>query len=263
MSRLVFLGTGSALPTAERGNTALAVSDPAGKRWLLIDCGGDPYRAQLRAGIGPDAVQDLLITHAHIDHIGGLPSLIESYRIGGRTAPLAIWALPEPLAVARRLLDLYSYELTLYRWPFSITVNEIQPFSHLTLAGISLRTAPMDHALPSVGMRMDLPLGQVCYTCDTQPNAHLPELARNASLLITECTFLHRQVEVARITKHLTAREAGQEAKESGAGALALVHIGGAETGDGKWAAEDAHAEAASMYGGRVFIPDDGDAIEV
>jgi ribonuclease BN (tRNA processing enzyme) len=263
MSRLVFLGTGSALPTAERGNTALAVSDRTGRRWLLIDCGGDPYRGLLRAGIGPDAVQDLLITHAHIDHIGGLPSLIESFRIGGRTAPLTIWALREPLEVARRLLELYSYELTLSRWPFAIAVNEIQPFSRLTLGGISLRTTPMDHALPSVGLRMDLPLGPVCYTCDTQPNPRLPELARDVSLLITECTFLQKQVAMARLSKHLTALEAGKEAADSGARALALVHLGGAEGAEGTWTADDARAEAANAFGGRILIPNDGDLIDV
>ena len=263
MSRLIFLGTGSALPTAERGNTALAVSDRAEKRWLLIDCGGDAYRGLLRAAIGPDAVQDLLITHAHIDHIGGLASLIESFRLSGRTAPLTIWALPEPMDVARRILDLFSYELTLNQWPFTIALNAIQPVSYLTLAGISVRTAPMDHALPSVGLRMDLPLGQVCYTCDTQPNPRLPELARDVALLITECTFLQTQVQMARLSKHLTAVEAGEQASAAGAGALALVHIGGAERGEDRWGADEAHAEAASAYGGRIFIPDDGDAIEV
>src|SRR5262249_30427374 len=118
MARLIFLGTGAALPTAERANTALAISGPSGNEWLLIDCGGDVYRALARAAIPIDGVSDLLITHAHIDHIGALPSLIESFRIGGRHAPLRIWALPEVMVIVHRLLDLYSYELTLETWPF-------------------------------------------------------------------------------------------------------------------------------------------------
>jgi ribonuclease BN (tRNA processing enzyme) len=263
MSRLIFLGTGSALPTAERGNTALAVSDPSGQRWFLIDVGGDSYRGLCRAGVASDAVQDLLITHAHIDHIGGLASLIESYRLHGRTAPLTIWALPEPLAVARSILELFSYELTLDTWPFTIDLRELPTGRDLMFAGIPARAALMDHALPSVGVRMDLPLGPVCYTCDTQPNPRLPDLARDASLLITECTFLQRQVAWARRSRHTTALEAGQEARDVGAHALALVHIGGSEGGDENWTTDEARAEAASAYGGRILIPNDGDAIDV
>jgi ribonuclease Z len=263
MSRLIFLGTGSALPTAERGNTALAISHPAGERWLLIDCGADAYRGLVRAGIGPDAVQDLVITHAHIDHIGGLASLIESFRLSGRCEPLTIWALPEPLAVARRIVELFGYELTMDNWPFRLEFRELEPGGDISLAGIATRTALMDHALPSVGLRMDLPLGPVCYSCDTQPNPRLPDLARDVALLVTECTFLQRQVQWARRSKHLTALEAGQQAQLASAHALALVHIGGSEAGDEHWTAQDAHDETASAFGGHILIPNDGDAIDV
>lgn len=259
MSRLVFLGTGSALPTAERGNTALAVSGPEDGAWLQIDCGPDAYRALTRARIGPDGVRDLLITHAHIDHIGGLPTLVESFRLSGRKAPLRIWAIPEVLAAARSILDVFGYELTLDTWPFEVVLQTIEPATSLILAGISLRAARMDHTLPSIGVRMDLPLGPVCYSCDTQPTPALPELAQHVSLLITECTFLQRDVDFARRSRHMTAREAGQQAADGHVGALALVHLG---VGDG-WNIADARAEAAETFGGRILIPSDGDAIDV
>ena len=260
MGRLIFLGTASALPAADRGNTLLAVAASAADEWLLIDCGGDPYRALVRAGIPPDGVRDLVITHAHIDHIGGLPSLIEGLRLGGRHhEPLRIWALPEVLEIARRLLDLFSYELTLATWPFPVTLHAVEPGTDLTLAGIPARAARMDHALPSIGVRLELPGGPICYSCDTQPTPALPALARDVSLLITECTFLQQNVGFARMSKHLTAIEAGQQAAAAGARALALVHLGVA---DG-WRVEEAREEAASAFGGPILIPQDGEAIAV
>jgi ribonuclease Z len=259
MGRLIFLGTGAALPTADRGNTALAVRGEDPRQWLQVDCGGDPYRALLRAGIGPDGVRDLLITHAHIDHLGGLPSLIEGLRLGGRTAPLRLLALPEVMRVAHQLLALYSYELTLDSWTFAISYEELEPGREFTLAGIPARTDRMDHALPSVGVRLELPGGAVCYSCDTQPTPALPALGQGAALLITECTFLRGHEASARHSRHLTAIEAGEQAAAANARQLALVHLG---VGDG-WSADEARAQAASTFSGPILIPNDGDALDV
>lgn len=259
MARLIFLGTGAALPTAGRGNTALAISGQPASDWLLIDCGGDVFRALLRANIPIDGVRDLLITHAHIDHIGALPSLIESFRIGGRKAPLRIWALPEVLAIVHRLLDLYGYELTLESWPYAITYHEAHAGGDVTLAGIATHIEAMDHALPTLGLRLDLPGGPVCYTCDTQPTPAVPRLAHDVAWLITECTFLDRDRAFARRSKHTTAREAGEQATAAGARKLALVHLG---EGDG-WPAADARTEAATMFDGEILIPEDGQSLEV
>jgi ribonuclease Z len=259
MGRLIFLGTASALPSADRGNTLLAVSGADDAGWLLIDCGGDPFRALERAGIPADGVRDLLITHAHIDHIGSLPSLIEGWRLGGRRAPLRVWALPEVLAVARRLLDLFSYELTLATWPFPVSLLPIDPSADLTLAGIHAHAARMDHALPSIGLRLELPEGPICYSCDTQPTPALPALAHDVRLLIAECTFLQRNVDFARVSKHMTAVEAGQQASAARARSLALVHLGVAEG----WQAEEARTEAAAAFAGHILIPHDGEAITV
>ncbi len=259
MARLLFLGTAAALPTARRTNSIIAITGENGKGGLLIDCGGDTYGALLRAGLGPNDLDDLFITHAHIDHIGSLPSLIESYRLGGRSKPLRIWALPEVMAVARKLIAAFDFELHLDNWTFDVTFHEVEHGEELTLGGYKTRVMRMDHAVPSAGVRMELPRGPVAYTCDTQPNPALSELGRGARLLITESTFLRQHVEYARMTKHMTAYEAGQQATACGVESLALVHIGEGED----MAMEEARAEAATSFSGEVLIPADGDALDV
>jgi ribonuclease Z len=257
MARVIFLGTAAALPFAHQTNTALALlpDDPSSS--LLIDCGGDVYGALLRAGLGPDTIADLLVTHAHIDHIGSLPSLIESFRLGGRRRPLRIYAIPEVMAVIERLLDVFSYELTLDNWPYAVTLDTVDQGQERTLAGMPARVFRMDHSIPSIGVRLELPNGVVAYTCDTQPNPNLSALGRNAQILVTECTFLHQHAAFARASKHLTALEAGQCAADCGAQMLALVHRG--MEGD----ATAARDEAAQAFSGAILSPTDGDVVEV
>ena len=257
MAQLFFLGTGAALPTAQRANTALALLPDASAPGVLIDCGGEVFGALQRAGAGPDSVADLLITHAHIDHIGGLASLIESLRLAGRQQPLRILALPPALEIAQRLVSLYAYELTLQNWPFPITFEPVRNDQRLTLAGVDALILEMDHALPSVGVRFAFPGGDLAYTCDTQPTPNALTLGHGARTFITECTFLHADVAHARSSKHTTAFEAGQEAHDCGVGALALVHIG---VGD---ALSAVRAEVAQSFSGELLIPNDGDTLTV
>lgn len=257
MARLIFLGTAAALPDANRTNTTIAVLPDSATPGLLIDCGGDVYGALLRAQLAADAIGDLLITHAHIDHIGSLPSLIESYRLGGRASPLRIWALPEVLDIAQRLIAVYNYELKLHDWTYDISFTPVENGQYLSLAGIATQIWAMDHTLPSVGVRLELPAGTIAYTCDTQPTPNIAELARGAHMLITECTFLHANEQYARASKHTTAFEAGQIAAKSDVATLALVHLG---VGD---ALDAARAEAAQSFTGEILIPDDGHVLDV
>lgn len=259
MATLHFLGTASALPTAERTNTLLAFTGQVPGQGLLVDCGGCVYMRLQQAGIAPNEISNLFITHAHIDHIGSLPSLLESWRIAGRTAPLGIWGLPEVLAVARALIGVYDFELTLDHWSFGVSFHEIGDGEHIKLGAFPAVARRMDHAVPSAGLRLDMPRGPVAYTCDTQPARPVLELARDARLFITECTFLRAHQEWARHTKHSTAFEAGEEAAKSRVEMLALVHLG---EGEG-WDIESARAEAAGAFSGPIIIPHDLDTLEV
>jgi len=255
MGRLTFLGTAAALPLLGRANTSMVVTADGATTSLLIDCGGDTYSALLRAGYGPDAIGDLLITHAHIDHIGALPSLIESLRLGGRTEPLHIWGLPAVVEVARRLVGVYDFELTLDAWTFPVFFHSIESRQWVALAGMDALIVAMDHSVPSIGLRLELPGGALAYTCDTQPTPRILELARGAQTLITECTFLHAGEPAARASRHLTALEAGQQAANCGVERLVLVHLGGDKVIGG------AAAEAGRAFSGSILVPNDGDVL--
>lgn len=255
---LIFLGTAAALPAADRSNAMLAITEQ-GKPGVLIDCGAGVVQNLMRAGIAPNIISDILVTHAHIDHCGNLPSLLESWRISGRTAPLRVLATPETMPVIRELLDLFAFELTLDNWPFSVDLVTTEP-GEIQLGPYAGSLVRMDHAVPSVGVRLDLPLGTLAYTCDTQPNPNIPVLAEGARTLISECTFLSAQTQMARLSRHLTAREVGQIAQSLGVPRLALVHLGVAEVPN--FLAE-VRQEVGENYTGELIIPNDCDVLKV
>jgi ribonuclease Z len=260
MTSLRFLGTAGALPTGARGNSALALLGDPSQPGLLIDCGDGVYRALDRAGFGPDAIGDLYITHAHIDHLGGLPSLIESFRLVGRRRPLRVYAIPETMKVARALIDVFAFELTLDRWGYEVSFTSVDEDTQLTFLGAPARLYRMAHSIPSAGLRIELSGGALAYTCDTEPTPAIQKLGHQARLLITESTFLRKNVEFARHSKHMTAYEAGQQAAACEAGTLALVHLGVSEDG---WSQAAALAEASESFSGPIVLPQDGDTLEL
>ncbi|MCG0238365.1 MAG: MBL fold metallo-hydrolase [Firmicutes bacterium] len=107
---LTFLGTGDAMgvprvycdcPVCTEARTSgrnrrrrpsALVRDGGG--CLLIDCGPD-WRLQMES-VGLRAVDAVLVTHPHHDHIGGLPELADAVRWTGRPVPVA--AAPRVLA---------------------------------------------------------------------------------------------------------------------------------------------------------------------
>src|SRR5438445_668308 len=100
-----FLGTSGSVPSAVRDTTSLVFVVPQGA--ILIDCGGSPIQKLRRAGVDPNALAVVVITHIHPDHAYGLPALIRNLSVLGRQAPLTIYCRPGDVAAragVRRLI---------------------------------------------------------------------------------------------------------------------------------------------------------------
>lgn len=91
-----FLGTSAGTPTRSRNVTALALKHGGPKSWYLIDCGEGTQHQLLRTRYSLVQLQAIFITHVHGDHSFGLPGLLTSASMAGRTAPLPIIA-PRPV----------------------------------------------------------------------------------------------------------------------------------------------------------------------
>jgi ribonuclease Z len=88
MFDLTFLGTSASVPSAERNHPGLLV-EAAGRR-ILVDCGEGTQRQLLRSGAGFRRLDRLLLTHAHFDHVLGIPGLFSTLRLRQRADLMTI-----------------------------------------------------------------------------------------------------------------------------------------------------------------------------
>jgi ribonuclease Z len=140
---VVFLGTSGSMPTAHRAPTALLVR--RGGDRLLFDCGEGTQRQLLRSAIGLPELADVFLTHYHADHYLGLPGMLKTFALRGRTLPIAIYGPPglrELFTALRRIFGRLTYDYSLV---------ELRPGDALERNGYHLVAFPVDHGVSAIG----------------------------------------------------------------------------------------------------------------
>src|SRR6201986_549097 len=102
MFNLTFLGTSASVPSAERNHPGLLVE--AGSQRILIDCGEGTQRQLLRSHAGFRRLDRLLLTHAHFDHVLGIPGLLSTLRLRQSVELMTIHGSRGTLDVVARML---------------------------------------------------------------------------------------------------------------------------------------------------------------
>lgn len=92
MEKLVILGCGSALPASGRHPTAQVIEHNG--KCFLIDCGEGTQSRLRENSLSFDKITHIFISHLHGDHYLGLPGLISSMQLLGRTRELNIYGPP-------------------------------------------------------------------------------------------------------------------------------------------------------------------------
>jgi ribonuclease Z len=111
--KLVIVGSGSAVPTLQRGVTSQYIN--FNERRILIDC-GEGTQLQLRKhSVRFQRLQYIFISHLHGDHFLGIFGLLASMNLLGRTQKLIIFA-PEDL----QKIILFQFEISKVRLDYEI-----------------------------------------------------------------------------------------------------------------------------------------------
>jgi ribonuclease Z len=104
-AKLIFLGTGSAVPTAKRNHPAMLIQFK--EENILIDCGEGTQRQFRKARINPCKITKLLITHWHGDHVLGLPGLLQTLMLNEYNKTLEIYGPKGTKDHMKRFMDLF------------------------------------------------------------------------------------------------------------------------------------------------------------
>lgn len=152
-SRVVFLGTGSAVPSARRNQSGYAVIMSNGRQ-IIIDCGeGTQLQTMRSRSVRLGAVDAVMLTHSHGDHSFGLPGLLCTMQMQGRDRPLTVVG-PAGLRAAMdgwlRFASGGAYPLE-----YEIEWVELEPGKaadfRLDAFGVGVQARPLTHTVPAFG----------------------------------------------------------------------------------------------------------------
>jgi ribonuclease Z len=141
---VTFLGTSGAVPTVERNPSSVFVRREGDA--FLFDAGEATQRQMMRYNTGFD-VSDVFVTHAHGDHVFGLPGLVHTLDFNDREDPLTIHV---PRGVGRDIEDLvFSIGGDV---GFPVSIDEVSAGETvLDRPEFEVRAFTTDHRTASVG----------------------------------------------------------------------------------------------------------------
>ncbi|MFT3702053.1 MAG: ribonuclease Z [Agriterribacter sp.] len=145
MFAVTILGNNSALPMHDRHPTSQVVAYY--EHLFLVDCGEGTQLQMTRYKIKRNRIKYIFISHLHGDHYFGLPGLLTSYGLNGRTEDL--WIFSPPLLKEIIELHLKAADTIL---PFPLHFVEIEKEAVLVdEKKIMVRCFPVSHRIACWG----------------------------------------------------------------------------------------------------------------
>jgi cAMP phosphodiesterase len=173
---------------------------------VLIDAG---------TGIGDLALEDLrlirhvFLTHAHLDHIAGLPMLVDASFEEDFDVPVTVYARTETLEALKAHLfnDIIWPDFT--RIPSEdnamLRLSVFNPGETVSIGHREFNAIDVNHSVPSLGYTVQNSGGVFAISGDTKTNETLwPALnaCEDLRVLVIEVSFPNEQAELANTSGH-------------------------------------------------------------
>ena len=243
---LIVLGAGGGWPAAGGAASGYLLRHQGFNMWVDLGTGS---MANLQEHIELGDVHSLAISHRHFDHFLDLyPFFLARYYPKHTPDPprLPLFAPPGMFDHALQL----EADLPGVFEPHTVELGETFHAGPFTV-----RTAPMRHPVPTLGMRFEADGSVFAYSADTGPTDELVSLADGADALLCEATWL-KVPPTAPDPFHLIPSEAGGFARRAGVGRLIITHV---------WPTNDMDSvvgQAAEAFGDQVTLAREGLKVE-
>lgn len=210
--KAIFLGTNGWYDTGT-GNTVCTLIE-TDEYSIILDAGNGIFKLdQYIEGKKPVY---LFISHFHLDHIIGLHILNKfNFRHG-----MSIYGQEGTKVILDKLINT-PFTVPLSKLPFKVEVHELLEGVHNIPFSVECRF--LLHSSKCIGYRFHVDGKIIAYCPDTGICENAIELAKNADLLIAECSFKSGQSNPE--WPHLNPEDAAGIAKEAGSKKLILLHF--------------------------------------
>lgn len=247
--RLTTIGTGTAAPHPHRVQSGTLVE--AGDVRLLVDCGSGVLWRMASLGIDWRTISHVAVTHFHADHAADLVALLVAWRYGmlpPRETPVTLLGPVGFSAFVDRVAA--AYFPALRSLVPHTTVDEIAPGVSSSLgSGVTLDVCKVPHTAESVAYGVRFGAQRIVCSGDTGFDAPFAEWARDADLLLLECSL----PAALAVPIHLTPEQCAAVAEIAQPRRLVLNHF--------YYPVEDVDIPGtiAARYAGPLHLARDGD----
>lgn len=144
--RINILGCGSATPSLRHQPSSQVIDFR--DNLMMIDCGEGTQLAMRRMKLKFSRLSHIFISHLHGDHVLGLPGLLSTLALHGKTGRVTIHTFPDGIEVLQKVVDFFcrepGYEIVFE--PVSYDGGVVYEDDALTVTAF-----PLYHRIPCVG----------------------------------------------------------------------------------------------------------------
>jgi len=182
-----FLGSGDAFGSGGRMQACILLRG-AGEA-LVLDCGATSLVAMKRAGVDPNEIGFVAVSHLHGDHFGGLPFLLLDGQFNRRTKPLVVAGPPGVQARVHAAMEALYPGSSAAERRFVVEFIEWSERETLRLEGWTVTPFGVVHGsgAPPFALRAETEGVTIAYSGDTEWTDALVDAAEGADLFICEC----------------------------------------------------------------------------